>query len=60
MRLSLEPQHITPWLWYYEEPEGLNFVIEMRDEFGRYMRTEQVTVPWGKIRRSLKRKDSKD
>ena len=57
MTLSLEPQHINPRLWYYEETAGMKLVIEVRDNSGRDIRTDQVLIPWSKIRESLKRKD---
>ena len=58
MMLSRKPQHITEHLWYYEEKRGILIVHEIRDNEGKYIRTDQITIPWRKLRNSLKRKDS--
>lgn len=54
--LSLEPQNVTKELWYYEEARGINIVHEIKSS-GHYIRTDQILIPWSKIRRSLKNKD---
>jgi hypothetical protein len=57
--LSNKPQNVKEdVLWYHEEPRGINIVHEIR-EGARYIRTDQITIPWGKIRASLRRKDKK-
>ena len=69
--LSLKPQNITPELWYYEKRGGILLVHEIRvvDQprgtgttatETRYVRTDQILVPWRKIRTSLRRKDAPD
>lgn len=54
--LSNKPQNITPYLWYYEEPKGLNIVHDIHFSNGTYMRTDQIRIPWYKIKASVKRK----
>jgi hypothetical protein len=54
--LSRRPQNVTPILWYYEEKGGLNIVHEIRHE-GNLVRTDQIKIPWRKIRKSMERKD---
>jgi len=56
MRLSHNPQDVTPELWYYEEPKGINIVHEIRHG-GNYLQTDQILIPWAMIRQSLKRKE---
>ena len=60
MTLNLNPQHISERLWYYEEKKGINLIIEICDESGRLIRTDNVVIPWNKIRKSLKRFDAED
>jgi hypothetical protein len=44
-----EEPNINDAFWYYEEPKGICVVRNGKDQF---------SIPWGKIRRSLKRKDA--
>lgn len=57
--LSCKPQDVTNRLWYYEEPSGITVVHEIFQADGSYLRTDQIVIPWTKIRRSLQRKDKK-
>jgi hypothetical protein len=57
--LSLQPEdiaHRTERAWWYEEPRGINVVIEIKDG-DRYLRTAQLKIPWAKVRAALARKD---
>ena len=58
MSLSLSPQNINDRTWYYEDKKGIEVYHEVYDG-DRFIKTVSVTVPWSKIRRSLKRKDHK-
>lgn len=53
--LSLDPQEVNQFLWYYEENKGLNIVHEIRDSQGGYLRTDQILIPWSKIERTYVR-----
>ena len=52
--LSNYPQNVTDEMWYYEERKGINVVYEIRHR-GKYVRTDQILIPWGKVERSIKR-----
>lgn len=54
--LSLRPKKITETSWWYEEKGGIVIVIEFRKN-GQWLGTEQVKIPWHKIRQSLLRLD---
>lgn len=49
--LSLNPQNISEHEWYYEEPSGVNVVVEL-PKFGN---TIQVVIPWRKMVKSVSR-----
>jgi len=53
--LRCQPHAIrgTKTAWWYEEPEGLTFVIENVASEG----TKQITIHWNYIRAALSRKD---
>jgi hypothetical protein len=64
MKLSLKPIDVTKGVWYYEEREGLGFVVQHRIPNPAFMggveiKSDQFTVSWRKIRASLRRKDAK-
>lgn len=52
--LSRSPQDIDENTWYYEESDGIYIV--------RYVdgASDCYTIPWGMIRKSLKRKNKND
>src|SRR6266581_2581164 len=52
--LSLEPIQIDKSNWYYEEHRGLLLVHEVRDG-EKYVRTEQITIPWAKLKATMRR-----
>lgn len=59
MGLSHNPQSVSKKTWYYEEPRGILVVHEARDEkTGAWIQTDQFKIPWWRLRKSLKRKDS--
>ena len=55
--LSRNPQQISDTVWYYEDPQGLVVLHEVRDK-GQYLRTDQFTIPWAMVRASVARKDA--
>lgn len=57
--LSLNPQKINALTWYYEVPKGLQVVHEQRDDDGQLRRTAVFVIPWGKVKKSLERKERK-
>lgn len=48
------PQHVDPNLWYYEEPTGIDIIINSLDPAVKI-----IHIPWRMIRASLRRKDKK-
>lgn len=57
--LRMSPQCINKedgW-WWYEERKGIYIVAEIRDHDGSYIRTENMTIPWKRIRSALDRLD---
>jgi hypothetical protein len=52
--LSLEPQNITSELWYYEQKKGILIVHRITNK-DRYIRTDQILIPWKKILASVDR-----
>lgn len=54
--LSLKPQCFDPCFWYYEEAKGLKLYHEINNG-GKYLRIDQVFIPWRMVRESLERKD---
>jgi hypothetical protein len=52
---DLAPQQIDETKWYYEMPTHLLLVYEIRDNEGRWIRTDQTKIPWAKLKRSLDR-----
>ena len=60
MSRTRKPQNINKRNWYYEEPDGIEIIHEVRDSMtGDYVRTESIKIPWKMIRASLKRHDHK-
>jgi hypothetical protein len=57
-KLSLYPQKINNFNWYYEEHGGICVIHEVRDENGEHTKTDRFMIPWHKLRKSLKRNDS--
>ena len=55
-RLSLDPHEITPDVWYYEDPKGIELVHRITVK-GIYIRTDSIVIPWRKIEASFKRYD---
>jgi len=54
--LSLHPQSVTDSDWYYEENAGIVLQHEVRDATtGQYLRTDQIKIPWKKIKRTMER-----
>lgn len=51
--LSLNPQIVNENVWYYEENDGIRIFHQTKEE------TYYFTVPWRKLRNSLKRKDKR-
>lgn len=51
---SREPQDLGRHDWYYEEKTHLLLVHEVYKD-GEYVRTDQVKIPWRKIKRSIDR-----
>ena len=60
MSLSLNPQILrtTKFVWYYEERGGLNIIHQIMHN-GIYLRTDNFTIPWSMIKKSLGRKEEK-
>ena len=42
--------------WWYDEPSGILIVKSINVE-GKFVRTDQVVIPWRSIRAALTRKD---
>lgn len=57
--LSPRPHNIKPGSWWYEENSGIEVVHQIRDDYGKYIRTDHIRIPWVSIRAALKRKDKK-
>ena len=53
--LSMQPQHVTDRIWYYEEKEGICVVHEVS-----HGDVKQFYIPWRLIRASVRRKDDRD
>ena len=53
--LSLKPFHLTKEWWYYEDSKGIEILHEIKAK-GKYVRTDNITIPWRKILASVKRK----
>ena len=52
------PKDLDDHAWWYEEEGGICMVIEMW-RGGKYVQTEQRTIPWKDVRAALGRKDRK-
>lgn len=48
---SREPIQVREGEWFYEEPGGINYVVEITVN-GVYHHTRQIRVPWSKVARS--------
>ena len=57
--LKNNPISISKTAWYYEEPKGIIVIHEIHYR-QRYLRTDQMTIPWEKIVASVGRKLKKD
>ncbi len=56
VKASRSPQNIGDEDWYYEEPNNLLLIHEVRDKNTKeYIRTDQIKIPWRMILKSLKR-----
>lgn len=55
MAASREPQHASKTNWYYEQRATMLVVHEVYDKQGRYVQTDQFTIPWHLIQTSLRR-----
>ena len=51
----LGPEPLTDHDWYYEYPSHLLLVHEVKAKDGSHIRTDQIKIPWRKIKTSLKR-----
>lgn len=57
MKLSLKPQNVNEFLWYYEEPRHVTIVFEDREPLThRWIKTHQVKIPWEMLKKSVERK----
>jgi hypothetical protein len=54
-RLSLNPQAVGEHVWYYEEPGGLDLIVEVRDNGGSHLRTDHYRIPWSRVAKSVDR-----
>ena len=54
---SNKPQKVSPHIWYYEETKGIVVVYPVRDNDHNYLRTDQFTISWQKLRNSIKRSE---
>jgi hypothetical protein len=52
---NLKPMQLGPNDWFYEENDHLLLVHEVREADGKYIRTDQIKIPWRRIEASLKR-----
>ena len=52
---SRKPQNIGKHDWYYERPNNLLLIHEVRDLYGAYIRTDQIKIPWRLILKSVQR-----
>ena len=60
MKQSLEPQQVSPHVWYYEEGHKLNFVVESAFlEKSTSAATISFDVPLSMIEKSLARSPKK-
>lgn len=57
--LLLSPHDVEEDCWWYEEPAGINIIVEHRTVTGQYCKTKQYTIRWTSLRAALKRKDRK-
>ena len=55
----LEPHNVnkTSNIWWYEENDGINLIVESHSGDGKYIKTDSYTIPWDVIRAALTRKD---
>lgn len=55
--LSLKPTTMDENAWWYEDHKGFTIVHRIYDSKKKYIRTDQLKIPWGQIRKALARKD---
>ena len=58
--LSIKPTELAPECWFYEQPGGLEVVVEFRTPDGTYFGTRHYKITWTRLRAALKRKDAED
>jgi hypothetical protein len=59
MSFSLKPQHVNEGNWYYENAKSITVVHEVFDRNGNYVQTDQFKIPLSKLKKSIKRIESK-
>ena len=56
--LSLFPQKLDDFHWYYEENGGIYLYHSIKGATGQIIDVDCVIIPWRKLSASLKRKQS--
>lgn len=56
--MKLSPNNINEHNWCYDDEDGLWMVHEVYKD-GRYVQTDQFTLPWSIVRAALARKDKR-
>jgi desulfoferrodoxin (superoxide reductase-like protein) len=51
------PFHLSDDVWLYEEPRGILVVIDVKDNAGTHLRTEQHHIPWAKVKAAVQRRE---
>jgi hypothetical protein len=57
MNEARTPFHLNEDIWLYEEPRGILVVIDVKDNAGTHLRTEQHHIPWAKVKAAVQRRE---
>jgi hypothetical protein len=49
-----DPRKLSRDAWFYEEPRGIQVVIEHRDEFGGYIGTVRTRLTWARLDKAVR------
>lgn len=54
-QLSLEPQNVDRYTWYYEEPKGICVIRQLRNKDDVLYQSDTFYLPWKKLETSVER-----
>jgi len=49
----------TDSAWWYEMKDGIDVVVQCHDQYGMYVQTKNLLIPWKQIRAAVERKGRK-